>query len=377
MAWRVQGDVSTDLRPSRRLHSGANGTVSAVPLGVALVVATLASCQPSGPQLPPSASPSLCPPTAVPPRASAVPTEIVTTRVGSSPEASVSSVAVDASQGRVYAVELAPGFLSILDGETMRRVGGLPGLSAAEQVAVDPVRETVFVAAAGGKIWAIDARTPRVLLTARLGPPVVEDVYDLEVDPRAERIYVLTSEGGLWVLDEGTLERLARVSARGSALALDQTRSRLYVSNRHRVLVVDTSTTQVVDTFPVGGSAAAVDPVTNTLYLVRPGHDVGVLEVVDATTGDVVTSIKSGVWPTDVEVDPKRDRAYVIDQGALNIEAVDPDAGLVWVVNTRSNRLVRTLSIGISPSQAAFDCGMGALYILDPNAATLSRVVPV
>jgi DNA-binding beta-propeller fold protein YncE len=60
-----------------------------------------------------------------------------------------------------------------------------------------------------------------------------------------------------------------------------------------------------VNTFPVGGTAAAVDPETNTLYLVRPGHDVGVLEVVDATTGDVVTSIKSGVWPTDVEVDPK------------------------------------------------------------------------
>lgn len=57
-------------------------------------------------------------------------------------------------------------------------------------------------------------------------------------------------------------------------------------------------------------------------------------------------------------MDPKAGRVYVVDAGAYNIETAETAAGLVWVVDARSNRLIRTFAIGISPTRRPLSAPM-------------------
>ena len=283
---------------------------------------------------------------------------------------------MDSTERRVYAVDPIADMLFVLDSETLTLGPVVRDLPNAERVAVDPQSHDIFVVAAGGRIWRIEAGTFRVIGSAEIESVGGEDAYDLVVDAGTRRLYILMSESGLWALDLITLHVEGRIPESGLALGLDSRRSRLYLADRHEVRVIDTARFTVVDEFTVGGTSVGVDPAANELYLARPGRDIGILEIVDAATGRPITSLQNGIWPTDVEIDMESRVAYVVDQGALNIESVDPDAGLVWVVDLGAHSLRSTLSVGIAPDKAALDSRTGALYLADPNSAALSLLLP-
>lgn len=344
---------------------------------VALCSLLVAACDSTEPNIVPSpaASPSRQTPSTGTPSSS--PGALVTTELGTSSNSSLGSIAVDSTERRVYAVDPIADMLFVLDSETLTLGPVVRDLPKAERVAVDPRSHDIFVVAAGGRIWRIEAGTLRVIGSAEIESVGGEDAYDLVVDAGTRRLYILMSESGLWALDLITLHVEDRIPESGLALGLDSRRSRLYLADRHEVRVIDTARFTVVDEWiTVGGTSVGVDRVSNELYLARPGRDIGILEIVDATTGRPITSLKNGIWPTDVEIDMESRVAYVVDQGALNIESVDPDAGLVWVIDLGAHSLRSTLSVGIAPDKAALDSRTGALYLADPNSAALSVLLP-
>ncbi len=336
----------------------------------------LVACDSTGPDIEPS------PPTSPSPSApstgttSTSPGELVTTELGTSSHSSLGSIAVDSRERRIYTVDPTADRLFVLDSQTLTLGSVVRGFPRAERVAVDGQSHEIFVAAAGGSIWRIEPDTLRVITSAKIDSVGSDDVYDLVVDSRARRLYVLMSQSGLWALDLITLRVQDRIRESGLSMSLDTHRSRLYLADRRGVRVIDTARFQVVDEFGVGAASVAVAGASNELYLARPGRDIGVLEIVDATTGSSITSLRNGVWPTDVEIDKESGVAYVVDLGALNIESVDPDAGLVWVVDLATHSLRSTLSVGIAPDQAALDVRTGAIYLSDPNSAAVSLLLP-
>lgn len=261
--------------------------------------------------------------------------------------------------------------LTVLDGSAMRVVADV-AIPNAGAVALDDRRGIVYVASSGGAIWTIDPRTNRVLEKSRFSSNV-RYVSNLAVEPATGRLYVQTQPIGLWILDASTFRPLATLPIYGE-VAFDPSKSRAFVSAPGRVRVIDTATSRIVAARPIGGAAVAVDPRRNRVYFAIED----VLRIVDAARMRRIATVRNGVAALDIAIDPAAGRIYVVDPGALNNESTDPDAGLVWVVNTRTNRLVRTLAIGISPGigsvAAAFDARAGALYMIDQNAGTVSRL---
>lgn len=329
----------------------------------------LAACQATGPA--PSTTPTspvTSPPASTtPPVPGAVRVRLTTTKLGAWPN----SIALDRRTDRVYVV-LGSGTFTVLDGTTMRVVTEVatPNASA---VALDDRRGVVYVASNGGVIWTIDPRTNRVLRKSRFSSSV-RYVSNLAVEPATGRLYVQTQPIGLWILDPSTFRPLATLPIYGR-VAFDPSRSKAYVTKPGRVRVIDTATNRIVAVRPIGGAAVAVDPRKNTLYFAIED----VLRVADGAKMRRIATIRNGVLAIEIAIDPAAQRVYVIDQGARNNDSVDPDAGLVWVVNTRTNKLVQTLAVGISPGSfgstgAAFDPRTGALYMIDMNAGTVSRL---
>ncbi len=103
-----------------------------------------------------------------------------------------------------------------------------------------------------------------------------------------------------------------------SAIAIDPTTHRVYVTNRQSdsVSIIDGGTNQVIATVAVGAQpdAVAVDPALQRIYVAN-GRG-ATLSVLDGRSSIIVASIPVGGWPDAVVVDPSTHRLFESDGGA-------------------------------------------------------------
>ncbi len=82
---------------------------------------------------------------------------------------------------------------------------------------------------------------------------------------------------------------------------------------------------------------------------------VGSLQVLDAGSGVLLRSVPIGVGTTDVAVDERRGRVYVLSIGAADAHGGLTRPGTLNVVDERSGQVVRTLAVGAVPLTLALD----------------------
>lgn len=289
------------------------------------------------------------------------------------------SVVVDPAGDRVLVMDDVRGSIAIVDGASLRVAARITvGRSrGAAGLALDPTTGLVYVVRASGMVSVINPEAASVVREARFEPlETVGDVYAAAV--AGGKLWVAHSEAGLLVLDLETLQVVPGVGSWPEDyppvdLVVDPSRPLVYVSSADRLAVISTATNQVVRCLRTGGRLG-LDPERNMLYVASTDSDSGaLLRVIDGVSMDVVATVRGGLVPVDVEVDPRAGRVYVVDAGAYNAETVDADAGLVWVVDTRSNRLRRTLAIGISPTAATLSAKPSAMFVTTYDG-TLSRL---
>ena len=184
------------------------------------------------------------------------------------------------------------------------------------------------------------------------------------------------NDGTVSVVDTATRATVATLSPGGLGVAIDPLLHRLYSTSGTRLTVFDTGTLQVVATLsaPVSGGwwAVAVDAARHRVYLGDLGGSG--ITVVDGTTNTSVTTIATG--------SPIR-FALAVDPGSSRLVAAgDTTAAKISIVDTTTDAVVGTATIGDFPSHIAFDpshravvtdLGSNDLAVVDPATGTVTR----
>jgi DNA-binding beta-propeller fold protein YncE len=112
----------------------------------------------------------------------------------------------------------------------------------------------------------------------------------------------------------------------------------------------------VVKDVNLGGSPAgvAVDPATNRVYVADEANET--LDVLNATSGKLLTRIHVGLFPSLVAVDPTRDHVFVVDY-------TDARRSPVVEINGRTNKVIGSVLVGAYPTAMDIDPATGGLLV--------------
>ncbi len=239
-------------------------------------------------------------------------------------------------------------------------VGGGP-----TDIAINEKTNRIFVANRDSReLSFIDGKSNTVVVTVPLeGVP-----YFVAVNPNSNRVYVNGNYGEISVFDGDSGSRLTTVpGAFGTDAAVNSISNRIYLvfsnGSRGDLYVIDGNTDSLMTSVSVGegASAVAVDAEANRVYVVDEYAN-SVL-VLDGTTNSVVTTIRlSGFgYPKAIAVDPLAKRAYV--------ESMEG----VGVIDTRTDTLITTLenagSVAIDPERGLlFTMGAEGVSIVDRDS---------
>jgi YVTN family beta-propeller protein len=134
----------------------------------------------------------------------------------------------------------------------------------------------------------------------------------------------------------GTVAGTVAVGTNPARVVITRDGSRAYVTNQgsNSVSVIDTASDTVTVEIPVGTqpSSLAVTPDGSRLYVMTDG---GVVQVVDTTQNAVVSAVSVGTVG-DLAITPDGTRVYVA-------------AGLVYVIDTATNAVVRSFAAEAAP----------------------------
>ncbi|WP_027476805.1 beta-propeller fold lactonase family protein [Curvibacter gracilis] len=234
---------------------------------------------------------------------------------------------------------------------TVERTLTLPG-SAGTGVAVNRQGTRVYLAGVPSRgiqipsLHVIDATTNTVLPSIALNGPSGAQWSGVAVNPAGDRIYVAQPTGRyIAVVDPGTSQVLTTIAVSGSPanLALNASGTRLYVANASSgagdsVLVLDTQTYATIATVPVtsGPSDLSFNPQGTRLYVTHPQFNT--VSVVDTTTNTLVTSLSMGFSPTALVVSRDGSKVYVSDYTYASAS--------VAVIDATTNTVVRSIPVG-------------------------------
>jgi len=112
---------------------------------------------------------------------------------------------------------------------------------------------------------------------------------------------------------------VATIGISGSAIAVNPATNRIYVSNdMSQLVVIDGNTNSILATIPVRGvRSIAINPNTNRIYVVSTDFDEGPgLKVIDGNTNQVTAQFELDAFPffsaqPDVAINPETNRVYL------------------------------------------------------------------
>ena len=263
----------------------------------------------------------------------------------------------------------------------------LPVLLTAPAEALSVVRTIAVgaqpfgVAVAGGQLYVannggstvsiIDTASNAVTGSIAVGSGPGEVVVD------GGRAYVGNfNDGTVSVVDTTTRSTIATLSPGGLGLAVDPVLHRLYATSGARLTVFDTDTLQAVATLsaPATGGwwAVAVDATRHRVYLGDLGG--GGITVVDGTSNSSVALIATGK--------PIRFALAVDPSASRLVAASDTATATLWMVDTATDAVVGTATVGDFPSHIVFDAshravitdlGSNDLAVVDPATGAVTR----
>lgn len=226
---------------------------------------------------------------------------------------------------------------------------------------------------------------------------VVEDypfkLRELALDSAHHRLFApglgLGWDSVLFVIDTRTfaLEKIIPgMGYNAVGIAIDQARSRVFVSNMAgQITVLSSKTLQVEKVLQVQADQLlnlVYDPAQNRLLGVDQGIDRDLwrnhhLEreyqrrspghrffAIDADSGQTLASLPIGQVPIGLLFDAQRQRVYTTNRGGVR---VDEGQGSLSVIDTRNYQLLQTLPLPPHPNSLALDEKGQALYITVKN----------
>jgi YVTN family beta-propeller protein len=235
---------------------------------------------------------------------------------------------------------------------------------------------------------AVDARTTRAFVTNS----VEHTVSVLDASTGAVlRTVALPGEPDFAATDVRTVA----VGKMPDAVAVDAATGHVFVTNNgaDTVTMLDAQNGTVLGTIKVGAQPAQIvlDERTQHVFVVhgRGGarfffgdSSTGGTTMLDARSGAVLHAVAVGGSPTDdvgfvtainLAMDARHGRVFVINPTAT---AAPDGAGRVSVLDARTGRLLRTLSVGRHPIALGVDETLARLFVVNTNSGCVRRSGP-
>ena len=218
---------------------------------------------------------------------------------------------VNPSTGRVYVATSTQ--VLVYDGASLGVVGAIPYAGPAG-VAVNRLRNIVYIAGSDGSIAMFDGTTHTVIQSTSIGGCA----DGVAVNAVTDRVYVPSyCAGVVTVLDGSNLTVVGTVlTPTPYRLAVNETTDRVYVSNieASTVTVIDGATNTSMAVIGVGFRpvGVAVDAVSDRIWVANYGSSDGVtVSIIDGASSSVSETVIVGGAPYGVAVDATTLRAWV------------------------------------------------------------------
>jgi len=277
----------------------------------------------------------------------------------------------DAGSHRVYAAH--GDRVTVVDGRDGAIVGQVEGFAGGTHgiAIVDALGKGYSDDGRAGTASSFDLATLKLRQTMQADEGADAIVYD----PSSDHVFVVDGDPGrITVIDPKTDAVLATVQV-GLKLefAVAGGNGKLYVNAArvHQILRIDTATNVVDAHWPMegceGATGLAIDPVAHRLFSSCRN---GMLMVVDANTGQVVTTLAIGRGTDAAAFDPKRKLIFSSngEDGTLSVIQEKDAQTYLPLVTVRTAVGARTMTI---------DPGSGRLYLLAAEVDTSSNGAPL
>ena len=248
-------------------------------------------------------------------------------------------IGVDSKNGRIFIVAENDGTVEVYGVPSGKLLHSLSGFAMSHNVVYRPDNNRIYATDGShteGALRIYDGSSYELIKSVKMLP----DADSMDYDPTTHYLYF--TNGGdfanlgytlLTVFNTDTDERVADIkfdTGRLEHMVMEKSGSRLFltVPNKREVDVIDRKTATVVAKWPVSGGqfcvATDLDEAHRRLFVTCRS---GTMNVLDAETGRLVTTVPIAKGTDDVLYDPKSKRIYVTSaEGFIEVlRQSDPD----------------------------------------------------
>lgn len=250
-----------------------------------------------------------------------------------------------------------------LDADSLETVEKIELKQGVFGLALNDATQTLYgTATIDGVVKAIDAETGKVLATIGTGKKA--HLRTVLVDEGDNRIYAAAmghkdSPNVIWVIDGETNKLVEQIEvdiAGMAGIGLDAKHDRVFALSRkdNNIVVIDLASQQPLATWEAGGEApmsAVYDAANNRLFVAN--FKSGTLTVLNAQTGELLASVKTGAGALDMAYDADSGLVYVTNRDAHTVSVVDAD----------SYKVVKQITTGTYPQTAVIDEAGSRVYV--------------
>jgi len=290
-----------------------------------------------------------------------------------------------------YVVNYGSSTVSVINTATNAVVATISGMNSPYDVAIAPNGAYAYVTNNQGRsLSVISTATNSIVATIPFstGYPGLFP-YGLAVTPNGAYVYVASLQEGadvgkVHVVSTASNSLVGTISVGSSAsyVAVHPNGAYAYAvsnpsSNNGYISVINTASNSVVGTISIGTQVGMVAASPNGAYVYTTTGWVGNVPIISTASNSVVSTIRVGGYyysdgssttrapgPWGVTFAPSGNFAYITNR----------TAGTVLIVNTASNAIVKTLSVGGSPWYVAFAPGGAYAYVAKSGSSAVAVI---
>ena len=168
-------------------------------------------------------------------------------------------------------------------------------------------------------------------------------------------IYVATNGSGILVINTSTKEVVGKIPINGEIWQMIYANGHIYASvySSNEVIAIDPSNNTIIATIKVGLNPVGIayDPKDNYVFVANYGSNS--VSIIDPKDNSLIANVTIGGFPWGIAYDPKNDYIYVTEYN-----------GEVVVLDPTTEKVVEDLSIGNSIARCvAYDPINGLIYV--------------
>jgi YVTN family beta-propeller protein len=306
-----------------------------------------------------------------------------TLHAGNRPEA----MAVDTQTHLLYIAYESPGVVVAFDPlHNMVRWRASVG-DIAMDVQVDSATHRVFVATSSSQqsdLLLMDGATGHVLVSL----PIGSGDNGIALDAVRQRVYVACSDAGVvdaftfvpnWQSEHFQVKTAQLpVGPHPQGIAVNSRLGRLYVADmvQNTVTVIDETSGRTLASIDVGAvplQPIRIDEATNRIYVVCSTAQE--LDVIDGKANRVIARVPVGPYPEGIVIQSATGRIYVADEGSKEFGGGPQDSGTtITAIDVHSLAVLGTLQVGQAPDGIASDPALHQIYVATEQSNAMVEI---